>query len=119
MLRELTKIAQIQGHSRRRWFIDDFFDLIVWYSADDRITGFQLCYNKDTDERALTWKIPSMYTHHRVDDGEYDITEKATPILIPDGMFDHRIIADRFWRESFEIDKEIVQLVYEKLINYK
>lgn len=42
MLREKEYVRQIKGEPRRRWFYDDFFDLIVWYGTDDSIIGFQL-----------------------------------------------------------------------------
>jgi hypothetical protein len=118
MLRELKKVSQIPGSSRRRWFCDDYFDLTVWYSPDNEITGFQLCYNKDQDEHAMTWKNPSTYMHHRVDDGENRATQMATPVLVSDGMFDYLTIAERFLQESSEIDKHVAKLVYEKLIKY-
>jgi hypothetical protein len=116
MLAELKDVAQIPGQAKRRWFTDEFFDLIVWYGKDDTITGFQLCYDKEDDERAFTWRMSSSATHHRVDDGESKPTRKATPILLPDGMFDHRTIADRFLIESTNLDTDIASFVYEKII---
>jgi hypothetical protein len=120
MLKELEDIRQIEGEPKRRWFADLYFDLIVWFSEDNEIQGFQLCYDKDNNERALTWRRSSVYTHHRVDDGEGNPGRyKATPILIADGIFDYRVIADRFLKESNEIDSAISKFVYEKLIQYK
>lgn len=116
MLTELRNVKQIKGEPKRRWFCDSYFDLIVWFGEDEKITGFQLCYDKDTNERALTWKHSSTYTHHRVDDGEGNPGHyKATPILIADGMFDYRTIADRFLKESTGIDRNISKFVYDKI----
>lgn len=115
MLTELKDVTQIPGEGKRRWFTDEFFDLIVWYGKHDTITGFQLCYDKGGDERAFTWRV-SASTHHRVDDGESNPTRKATPVLIPDGIFDHRTIADRFLIESKNLDSEVAGFVYEKII---
>ena len=70
MLREIKKISQMSDEPRRRWFSDEYFDLIAWYSPDDEIIGFQLCYDKDNNERTLNWMNPSTWTHYRVDDGE-------------------------------------------------
>lgn len=116
MLTELKDVTQIPGEAKRRWFTDEFFDLIVWYGNDDTVTGFQLCYDKDGDQRAFTWRISSSATHHRVDDGESKPTRKATPVLLPDGMFDHRAIADRFLIESRNLDSNVAGFVYEKII---
>lgn len=118
MLKEFTKIAQVPGGSRKRWFSDDYFDLFVWYSPANEIISFQLCYDKEQNERALTWKASSAYMHHRVDDGESNPTGKATPVLVSEGMFDHQTVAERFLQESLKIDQEVARFVYEKLIKY-
>jgi len=45
MLKELN-VAQKEEDIFRRWFKDDYFDLIVWYNRNDySIRGFQLCYD--------------------------------------------------------------------------
>jgi hypothetical protein len=119
LLKELKNITQIPGEPQRRWFADDFFDLIVWFDDQNDISGFQLCYNKETDERALTWKRQSSFTHHRVDDGEAKPQRKATPILLADGKFDYKVIADRFKEESKKIDRAVSEFVLEKILQYK
>ena len=119
MLKELKDVAQIPGEARRRWFADDFFDLIVWYDENDNVSGFQLCYDKEEDEHALTWQRKSSYTHHRVDDGESKPHRKATPILIADGMFNHKAVADRFNQESKNIERTLAEFVLEKIFQYE
>ena len=119
MLKELNNVSQIQGESRRRWFADEFFDLIVWYDDKNEISGFQLCYNKEDDEHALTWKRKSSYTHHRVDDGESKPHRKATPVLVADGMFNHKVVAERFSRESKNIEQALSEFVSEKILQYE
>ena len=44
----------VPGDYDRKWLSDDHFDLIVWYTSNDKIYGFQLCYGKPRFERALT-----------------------------------------------------------------
>jgi hypothetical protein len=72
----------------------------VWLDEGDNISGFQLCYNKEVDERALTWKRETLYTRHRVDDAEAKTLRKATSILVADGTFDYLGVADRFKQEN-------------------
>jgi len=118
LLAEINNIRQIPGEPRRRWFTDIYFDLIVWFEADT-ILGFQLCYDKGKNEHALTWKSSMAYAHNRVDDGEENPGHyKATPILMADGSFDNRMIADRFIIESAEIDLTISLFVFDKLIRF-
>ncbi len=119
MLNEITNPRQVPGEGPRRWFSDSYFDLIVWYEQEGTaISGFQLCYDKDRDERALTWRRGQGFDHKRIDDGDVSGRMKMTPVLIPDGFFDHAAIAERFHRESKKIDPQIRDLVYEKLSTY-
>ena len=56
MLRELKNIRQIDGERRRRWFADDEMDLILWFSPEKRLDGFEICYDKLGGTRTITWK---------------------------------------------------------------
>ena len=117
MLAELGNVRQIEGEHPRRWFADSFFDLIVWFGSGGDIVGFQLCYDKEEHQRALTWKAPATYIHTGVDDGENRPARyKATPILVADGAFDHAAIGERFRQASASIDPAIAGFVHAKLI---
>jgi hypothetical protein len=95
---------------------DDYFDLIVWYADDGRIHGFQLCYDKRGDERALTWTGEKGFQHHRVDDGDSFPTKNGTPILVPGGEFAGEIVMTEFERRSGGISAGIRELVLCKLV---
>lgn len=123
MLVECQRVRQIRGEGHRRWFTDDYFDLIVWYdgpSADpSNVTGFQLCYDRGGYERALTWRRDRGYTHERVDTGESAPgSPKSTPILVADGVFDSSGVAERFREASRRIEPALADLVLEKLASY-
>lgn len=120
MLREHDNVSQHPGEAPRRWFGDSYFDLIVWYVPDapDQVLGFQLCYDKNHDEHALTWKRRSGFTHHAVDDGEDALLSeqsKQTPILVPDGFIDVHDLRRRFAEASGELDPAVTRLVLERL----
>jgi len=66
MLAEIQPVKQHQDDRFRRWFADDYFDLIVWYDERQEICGFQLCYEKSRAEHALTWRADAGYAHHRI-----------------------------------------------------
>lgn len=119
MLKELDNVRQVPGEGRRRWFADEYFDLIVWLDDEDGLAGFQLCYDKMGSERALTWRADGGYSHHAIDTGE-DRTgrQKATPILVADGLFETSAVAGRFRRECDRIEPGIADFVYRKLIDY-
>lgn len=118
MLREIQRVRQIPGEGRRRWFRDDEFDLIVWYTDDGELAGFQLCYDKEGTERAITWQATGSYVHARVDDGESPGEINASPILVSDGVFDATTVAERFRDDAGEMDRELADLVYQRILRY-
>lgn len=118
MLKEEKNVRQYQGEGRRRWFYDNYFDLITWHDAKDDISGFQLCYDKGGSERVLTWQKSKGYSHNKIDDGEVPGEHKKTPILVVDGKFNKSAIAEKFGRDSKEIDKNIAKFVYKKLLHH-
>jgi len=105
--------------SDRRWFSDDYFDLIVWAGQNGAISGFQLCYDKFKKERALTWTETNGYKHDRVDDGEPNPTKNLTPILVPDGTCPTQGIIDLFMLRSAEVDPRLRSFVLDKLREYQ
>ena len=119
MLQELLPTRQIPGEPRRRWFNSERCDLIVWLQDDGVPVGFQLCYDKDEVEHALTWIRNRGYNHMRVDAhgrspyGE-DV-QKGTPLLVPDGVFDPRRLLQIFNDEGRQLPPEFFALVSEKL----
>lgn len=119
MLREVSRVRQIANENPRRWFSSPDMDFTVWLEQDGSVSGFELCYDKEKDERALRWLKNAGFVHERVDDGEGRPGRfKGTPILVPDGLFDSRIIAERFRAESADIDQAIAAFVYGKLLEY-
>lgn len=117
MLREFEHVRQHEGEAPRRWFVDAYFDLIVWYEPEepDRILGFQLCYDKIHDEHALTWKRVGGFTHHAIDDGQSGPFTNMTPILMPDGVVPVDDLRRRFQTACGDMDPTIAQLVLSRL----
>jgi len=119
MLTELKNARQVNGEPFRRWFTDEYFDLIVWQTPENTIVAFQLCYDKGPGEKALTWQQAGGYTHKGVDDGEgREGYHKMTPILIPDGSFERDPILQRFFDASYSIDPVVRAFVIERLSDY-
>ncbi|MEE8440834.1 MAG: hypothetical protein V3S41_03865 [Spirochaetia bacterium] len=117
MLQEWKQVRQRPEEGYRRWFRDEQFDLIVWYESDT-IVGFQLCYDTDTNERAITWYASGSYVHTKVDDGERSFGAKGTPILVSDGVFDADRVAGEFRDAAAEMDDAIADLVCDRLVSY-
>ncbi len=118
MLTEEKHVRQIPGEGFRRWFFDDYFDLIIWYTDNRSLKGFQLCYDKYGREKVLTWIKSKGYSHDEIDDGEVPGEHKKTPILVADGPFDKNSIGQKFLQASENIEKEIRDLVYNKILEH-
>ena len=116
MLHELRHVRQIKGEAIRRWFRDPYFDLIIWYDDNGSLSGFQLCYDRQGRERAFTWRKDHGLRHDRVDDGETPGHFKMSPVMVPDDDFPSHKVAERFLRESAQIDPGIALLVFETVI---
>lgn len=117
MLRECENVRQHPGEGHRRWFRDDRFDLIVWYRNGD-VIGFQLCYDTNAVERAITWYATGSFSHMKVDDGERPIRRKGSPVLVSDGEFDASRVLREFSAAAAEIDPDVARLVRERLQAY-
>ena len=118
MLKEFKSVTQKDKKGYRRWFDDEYFDLIVWYDRAGKIEGFQLCYDKFKDEHAITWRSKSGFSHDRIDDGENFVGSNMTPILVSDGQFPYQEIIRRFEASSERIDPQVASFVLEQLRKY-
>jgi hypothetical protein len=119
MLKEAQYVRRYPGEPKKRWFSDDFFDLILWMEEDE-IVSFQLCYDRHGEGRAITWNSTKGYSHHGVDDGEHGaLKPKATPIMVPDGVFNKDMIYSAFAKSSAEIDPTLSKFVLERIKNYQ
>ena len=81
----------------------------------DRIIGFQLCYDKQGAEKAFIWLEHGGYSHHAVNAGEEGGRFKKSPLLTTDGEFDLSKIAELFRQHSGGIDERITKFVYDTL----
>ena len=119
MLTEIVGTRQIPGEGVRRWFRDEELDLIVWYGEDGSLEGFQLCYDKLSHERALTFRKPNSFQHHAVDTGEPAMSgPKMSPILVSDGVVDSKRIAEIFSRLRGAVPEELAAYVSKTVLAY-
>jgi hypothetical protein len=117
MLSEFKDVSQHPGEPRRRYFLSDYFDLYVWENKDSQFVGFQLCYDKNNKERALSY-IDGVFTHRGIDTGEADASENRSPILVADGAFSKDENLDRFMEESKMMDQKVAGYVIRMLKEY-
>jgi hypothetical protein len=113
MLKEYF-VSQRTAEPKRRWFGDEFFDLIVWLDDDGSLRGFQLVQSR----RALSWTREAGYSHDGVDKGEAVPTKNLTPILIGDGVFHGDEVLQRLADATADLDQPIRDFVVGKVRSY-
>lgn len=121
MLMEMKDVRQIPREGFRRWFSDENFDLFIWYDDEKEIqpSGFQLSYDKQGYERALTFHENKGYRHDGIDSGEEDASINRSPVLVQDGEFAFDSVIQDFETAAEKIDPEIRKWTLEKLRDYK
>ena len=120
MLHQVKQVRQESDTTNHLWFQSHYFDLFVWYESEEKIVSFQLCYDKPSMEKALTWHTSKGWTYNRVDSGEEaDRTPaKSSPILLQDGTFEPDSILDQFRAEAEKLPKWISGFLLNKLRHY-
>ncbi len=118
-IHEIKNARKFDNSKPIQWFSNTFFDLLIWFDDNkENIIGFQLTYNKYEDPHAITWKDNNSYTHDKIDDGERTMKYKMSPILVSNGVFEKDFISKRFKEESVEIDRDIKNFVFDKILLY-
>jgi hypothetical protein len=116
VLREISAARQVPGDEKRRWFTSPNLDLFVWIDDGGAPIGFQLCYDKQFREQALTWTVESGYSHMAIDGGEgRPARYKGAPILVANGTFEAGRILGEFQQEAVSLPPEFVQFIQDKM----
>ncbi len=119
-LTEHENVRQRENEGFRRWYLNSYFDVILWYKEDHKtFIGFQLCYSRNNNEKAFTWTKD--YTSNRlVSDSFFEkgVSHMSTGILKGEGGYIPEEVIIRFKNESNIIDKEIKELIIKKIEEY-
>ena len=113
---ENQHVRQNPGEEFRRCFTDDYFDLVVWYGSDETIVGFELCYDRADDEKAVRWLAGHGLSHFRVDYGEQRASANRSPMLVDrDGEFEADRVISCFEAAADGLPVEVAAVVKSKL----
>ena len=114
-MKEFASVRQHEGEAPRRWFSDEYFDLIVW-GVGGELSAFHLAYDKRRDERVIAWRRERGLSHFRVDSaGDRPARHARTAFLTPEPADDLTGVIERFERVSAGIDPEIAAAVLSRL----
>lgn len=95
----------------RRWFEDDYFDLILWTDSSGTPRSLQLCYAKSDSERVLTWDHTSGYVHFRVERGEAHGYSNPPSTLWPADGYAHATVLSEFQERSSDLPASVRDFV--------
>jgi hypothetical protein len=114
----LREWVGIKNADKRRWFVDEDMDLIVWYEQEEP-SGFQICYDKQNQEKAFTWTEADGISHGVVDSGEDRPGGfKASPVVVAGGTVDRDSLLRLFTERSREINPDLAALVTKVIADY-
>jgi|GEM_PF-296920 len=119
MLVEIPNVKQYEPNRHRRWFQNAFFDLYVWSNDSDELLGFQLCYEKGGDQRALRFSRELGCQHEGVDQPEDKPGRSMSAIFVANGVLDADALCARFTQDAIEIPAPIREYVIEQLGMYE
>lgn len=116
-IKENLEVRQRDNEGWRRWFVNDFFDIILWYSKKDgELIGFQVCYGRGTaDERAYTYEFSSQ-SHHFVAEGQKpnSLGKLGTAILTGHAGRIPQHVLDKLVDEAGDLPSNMLRLILEK-----
>ncbi len=107
----------------RRWFDDDegFFDLIAWMNdapdQPDSVSGFQLGYNVNGQEQAITW-LGGEFSHRIVDTRDDSLLTNDSSILSDATQDPVGKLTERFRVSSRNIDSVVRDVVIARLSEF-
>ncbi len=112
-LSENRSVRQRPEEGFRRWFVNEYFDIIIWYeSRHTPPTGFQLCYDRHANERAFTWQRGKQSSHFVSDQPHGERSAwAATAILHGDAGPVPSDVLSRLRNEQGELDGARLELI--------
>lgn len=123
MFREVNNVRRFDGEDHKRWFTDDhYWDLFVWTNDKGSITGVQLKYGLEENERVLTWFNNGLFFHAKVDFKSDKHTKKTVVnanALINDNSINKTSVLRKFLSECKNIEEKIVKFVCYKIMEYQ
>ncbi len=116
MMREIRGVDQRTPGRIRRWFQDDYFELIAWHDAKGIILRFQLCYRRDSwSERVLEWRRGLGFLHMKAGATYSGFLERDTWDLEIEPARPDASLQRRFLAASAQLPERLREFVEDKL----
>ncbi|MGK0297912.1 MAG: hypothetical protein ACI9XC_001529 [Gammaproteobacteria bacterium] len=116
MLTEIINLNKTSRELDRRWFSDPSIDLYVWYNHNKEIVEFQISYDKQTNEKILSWDSESGFTNHNVDSGNVEPNKmKRSPIMTQGEQQNITYIKNIFITSAQKLEHDLYQFILSRL----
>jgi hypothetical protein len=115
MLSEVAKTKQVDGEPVKRWFTSDNMDLFVWLDDENNILNYQLTYDKERNEKALTWDKTEGFKHLVVENSERSCKYPQSPLLKVGGTLDLQKLLTHFDAYSQTLYSEIKSFIISRI----
>src|SRR6187431_1851269 len=84
---------------------DNYMDLVVWYDPNGEVHGFQLCYDRHDNPRAVTWTRVRGFSHCVVQPyGSTGLDFGMSPVLESTNEFPWSAVLREFNERSAGLD---------------
>ncbi|MDX6766745.1 MAG: hypothetical protein SFU85_08135 [Candidatus Methylacidiphilales bacterium] len=110
MLRD-APIRPVANDLPRKWLMDDYLELVVWYAPEGNAAGFELIYDRMNRPRSIRWLPGQEARHYAVDGGEDNPGKNRSPMLLADGAPDLPRIREEFSLRSRDLPQYLQEFV--------
>jgi hypothetical protein len=117
LIKENKEVRQRPDEGFRRWFCNSYFDIIFWFETEGgEMTGFQICYSRNSNEKAFTW-MKDIKSHHFVS-SRTTFEIPATAILKGDAGSLSESVLKKLRESRGELPEEYLDLILTKAVEY-
>lgn len=116
---ENKKVRQRPEEGFRRWLLNDFFDVILWYEQEGgSMTGFQVCYSKNDNEKVFTYQEGKSSSHYLSDGLGIRKDSYAAKTLEGDAGPVPELVINRIKAEAGELDIPLLNQILNAIYRY-
>lgn len=120
MLFEVKHLKQDSEQQHKRWFCDNYFDLLIWTdNLTKKFVKFELSFQKAYAERILSWSQENGFKLKDVADEDLLWSnQQLSPVYKPEVPFCAKQLAETFRSACEMIDASISNFVYQRILGY-
>ncbi len=111
---EIPHVKQYEPGLSRRWFQNGYFDLFTWQDNSGNFHGFQLCYAKNGEQRAIRYSLDIGLRYEGVSQPEEKPGRAMTAIFVVDAAPKVALL-QRFEEDGAALPQDVFDFVSTQL----